>query len=124
MQMMDIIANAPKGFSLLSGDDSLTLPIIAVGGKGVISVISNYAPKQYAECINLALKGKFKEAQKIHYSLYKLMELNFIEPNPVPAKYALSLMKMVNENIRMPLLPLKDESKQLIKKALKEQNFI
>lgn len=124
MQMMDIIANAPKGFSLLSGDDSLTLPIIAVGGKGVISVISNYAPKQYAECINLALKGKFKEAQKIHYSLYKLMELNFIEPNPVPAKYALSLMKMVNENIRMPLLPLKDESKKLIKKALKEQNFI
>lgn len=124
MQMMDIIANAPKGFSLLSGDDSLTLPIIAVGGKGVISVISNYAPKQYAECINLALKGKFKEAQKIHYSLYKLMELNFIEPNPVPAKYALSLMKMVNENIRMPLQPLKDESKKLIKKALKEQNLI
>ncbi len=124
IQMMDIIANAPKGFSLLSGDDALALPVISVGGKGVISVISNYAPKQYSECINLALKGKIKEAQKIHYTLYKLMELNFIEPNPVPVKYALSLMKMANDTIRLPLLPLKDESKKLIKTAMKEQNLI
>lgn len=123
-QMMDIIAEAPKGFSVLSGDDSLALPLIAAGGKGVISVISNYAPKQYAECIDLAIQGKIKEAQKIHYSLYKLLELNFIEPNPAPVKYALSLMKMANDTVRMPLLPLKIENKRLLKAAMKEQNLI
>jgi 4-hydroxy-tetrahydrodipicolinate synthase len=123
-QIMQIIKNAPADFSVLSGDDSVTVPLISVGAKGIISVLSNYAPKQFSECIRLALKGKFKEAQKIHYSLFELMQLNFIEPNPIPVKYIMSLMGLVKEYYRLPLYPLKPESKKKIKQALKDTGFI
>jgi 4-hydroxy-tetrahydrodipicolinate synthase len=118
-QMMHIIKNAPKHFTLYSGDDVLTLPVITMGGKGVISVISNYAPKQFGDCVRAALKGKFTEAYKIHYNLLELMSLNFIETNPSPVKAALSLMGYIKEYLRLPMLPVSEENKEKIKNALK-----
>lgn len=117
-QMMAIIKNAPEHFHLLSGDDALTLPVIAMGGKGIVSVISNYAAKQFSEMVKLALKGKFSDALKIHYHLFDLMQLNFIEPNPMPVKCAMTLLKMSKEIYRMPLLAVKPENKIKIKDAL------
>ncbi|MGA2297259.1 MAG: 4-hydroxy-tetrahydrodipicolinate synthase [FCB group bacterium] len=117
-QMMQIIKHAPNHFNLLSGDDVLTIPIISIGGKGIISVIANYAPKDFGECVRLALRGKYSEAMKIHYQLFELMKLNFIESNPAPAKCALSLMGKIKDSIRLPLLPVSIENKKKIKEAL------
>lgn len=117
-QMMEIIKNAPAHFSLLSGDDALTLPIILIGGKGIVSVIANYAPRQFSTMVNLALKGKHKEALKIHYELFELMQMNFVESNPIPVKCAMSLMGMVQEIYRKPLMPIKPDNKKKMKEAL------
>lgn len=123
-QMMDIIRRAPEHFSLLSGDDYLTVPVTMLGGKGVISTISNYMPKQFGEMTRLALKGKYKEAMKIHYDLFDMMNVNFIETNPVPVKYIMSQMKLLKEIYRLPLLSLKEENKKIIKAEMKKAGLI
>jgi 4-hydroxy-tetrahydrodipicolinate synthase len=123
-QMMNIMAHAPKGFTLMSGDDSLALPAISLGAKGVISVVSNYAPKKFSDTIRLALKGDFASAAKSHYELLELMNLNFVESNPVPVKYAMSLVTGIEDMIRMPLQNLKEGNRKLMKKALKSAGLI
>ncbi|MGB9852545.1 MAG: 4-hydroxy-tetrahydrodipicolinate synthase [Candidatus Kapaibacteriota bacterium] len=123
-QIMNIIADAPANFSVLSGDDSLTLPILALGGKGVVSVISNYAPRQFSEMVRLALQNKIEEARAIHYNLLELMKLNFIEPNPIPVKYIMSLLGFTKEMYRLPLLPLSNQVKNKIKDKLKFAKII
>ena len=123
-QVMNIISKAPEHFAVLSGDDQLTLPMMSIGAKGVISVISNYAPKKFSEMVSLALKGKFIDAAKIHYDLYDLMKLNVIETNPIPVKAALAMMGMIKEIIRMPLLTLTKENNKLMKDALISAGFI
>ncbi len=123
-QIMDIITNADENFSILSGDDALTLPVIYMGGHGVISVLSNIAPKAFSNTVRLALKGKIKEANKAHYDLFDLMRLNFIESNPIPVKAALSLMGLCKEIYRLPLTPIQKENKAIIKVALKAAELI
>lgn len=123
-QMMQIIKYAPKHFALYSGDDALTLPITAIGGMGVISVIANYAPREFSDLVRFALKGDWKKAKELQYGLLELMTLNFIETNPIPVKTALFLMGMLKESFRLPLVPIKSENKQKIKKALKNAKFI
>ncbi|MCX7735917.1 MAG: 4-hydroxy-tetrahydrodipicolinate synthase [Candidatus Kapabacteria bacterium] len=123
-QMMKIIKDAPEGFNLLSGDDIFTLPIIAFGGKGVVSVISNYAPKQFSEMVKNAMNGIFDKARKIHYELMELMELNFIESNPIPVKYALALMKKIDPVYRLPLLEMTKKNKDIFKKAMQNAGLI
>ena len=118
-QIMTIVRHAPEGFSVLSGDDAFTLPMVSVGAKGVVSVISNYAPKQFSEMVNLALSGKFSKALEIHNQLFELMNLNFIEPNPVPVKAAMSMLNLMKFMVRMPLNEIDPENKKLIKDALK-----
>jgi 4-hydroxy-tetrahydrodipicolinate synthase len=118
-QMMEIIKYAPDGFTVLSGDDALTIPAIALGAKGCISVISNYAPAEFAKMIDLALKNKFKEANEIHYKLLDLMNLNFIESNPIPVKYILSVMGFMKDIYRLPLVPMHADNKKKLKAALK-----
>jgi 4-hydroxy-tetrahydrodipicolinate synthase len=103
---------------LLAGDDSLALPIIASGGHGVISVLSNYAPAQFSACINAALSGDFEKARALHYPLFDLMRLNFIETNPIPVKGILSMMGMCEENYRLPMQPLLPENKEKLREAL------
>jgi 4-hydroxy-tetrahydrodipicolinate synthase len=117
-QMMEIIRHRPAHFTLLAGDDSLALPIIASGGHGVISVLSNYAPAQFSACINAALSGDFEKARALHYPLFDLMRLNFIETNPIPVKGILSMMGMCEENYRLPMQPLLPENKEKLREAL------
>jgi len=123
-QIMNIISKAPEHFSVLSGDDQFTLPMMAIGAKGVISVITNYAPKKFSEMVALALKGKFIDAAKIHYELYELMKLNVIETNPIPVKAAMAMMGMIKEMIRMPLLTLTKDNSKLMKDALISAGFL
>jgi len=123
-QISEIIKHAPSNFKVLAGDDSLAIPIILFGGEGVVSVISNYAPKIFSEMINLALEGDFKSAMNIHYELLELYALNFVETNPIPVKAALSLMGLVEENYRLPLIPIRPENKKLLQKAMKKIKLI
>ena len=102
-QVMEIIQGSPPGFSVLSGEDDLTLPIIALGGHGVVSVVSNETPGRMSEMVRLALGGKLLEARAIHYELLDLIHLNFIETNPIPVKAALALMGLIEEEYRLPL---------------------
>ncbi|MFM8437243.1 MAG: 4-hydroxy-tetrahydrodipicolinate synthase [Candidatus Kapaibacterium sp.] len=117
-QMQEIIRSAPAHFSLLAGDDSLALPAIACGARGVIAVISNYAPVMFGNGVRAALDGRFEDSRNLFYSLLPLMKLNFIESNPVPVKYILSRMGMIKENYRLPLVPLTASSKERIREAL------
>lgn len=117
-QMMEIIAHAPEGFALLSGDDSLTLPAIAAGAKGVISVFSNYAPGGFSDLVRSALAGDFAKARERQYHFLELMKLNFIESNPMPVKAALTMMGIIQENLRLPLVPMKPENREKLHSAL------
>ncbi len=123
-QMMEIINNAPPHFTLLSGDDALTLPIISIGGKGVISVLSNYAPEEFGKCVRAALAGNYEEAREMHYKLMELMKLNFVEPNPLPVKFAMSLLGFTSEVYRLPLTAMTDTNKKKMKSALKKAKII
>lgn len=123
-QIMKVIKHSPRNFVVLSGDDATTLPLIAAGAKGVVSVFSNYAPAQLVELVQLALKGNFKAARNIHYKYLKLMDLSFIESNPVPAKAILSLMGIIEGHVRLPLVPLSKNNLMIIQKELKKLNLI
>jgi len=105
-QCMEILRDKPDGFSFLSGEDSLTLPFLALGGDGVISVIGNEAPGQLARLCDAALAGRFGEAREVHERLLPLMEANFVESNPIPVKAALASMGLIENHLRAPLRPL------------------
>jgi 4-hydroxy-tetrahydrodipicolinate synthase len=117
-QCMEIIQNAPVRFNLLSGEDNLTVPLISLGAKGVISVTSNVMPDEFSRMVRFALEGKFEEARAIHYELFDLMKVNFIESNPGPVKAALAMRGIIEEYYRLPLVPVKYESKKRIREVL------
>lgn len=117
-QMMEIIRNAPEGFVLYSGDDALTLPISAIGGEGVISVISNYAPKEFGDAVRDALTCKIETAKEKHFALMELMKLNFIETNPVPVKTAMSIIGLCGDTLRLPLVEMQPENKKNLTDAI------
>ncbi|MDP4198747.1 MAG: 4-hydroxy-tetrahydrodipicolinate synthase [Bacteroidota bacterium] len=119
-QCMEIIRNAPAGFNLLSGEDNLTVPLIALGAKGVVSVASNEVPAEFSRMVRFALDGKFSEARAIHYELLELMKINFIESNPGPVKAALAMMGIIQDQLRLPLVPVKPESRKKIKEVLEQ----
>jgi 4-hydroxy-tetrahydrodipicolinate synthase len=122
IKKMDEIGN--KNFQVLSGNDDLTLPMIAMGAKGVISVVGNVDPARMSQMVNYALEGDFEAAAKMHYELYDLMKVLFIETNPVPAKTALNLMDRPSGNVRLPLAPLKEENKAILKEVLEQLDLI
>lgn len=123
-QIMQIIKYRPKNFAVLSGEDSLTLPIITAGGDGVISVISNEVPKEYSDLTRAALKGDLKRAQELHYKLFELMKANFYESNPIPVKTALHLMGRIDESLRLPLTKISKPNREKLKKVLKDLKLI
>ncbi len=118
-QAMEIIRSRPEGFQLMSGEDTLTLPIIASGGDGVIAVISNEVPKLYGDLTRAALAGNFARAREIQYQLLPLMKANFLESNPIPVKAALSMMGLCNEALRLPLTPLSAKHRDTLAGALR-----
>lgn len=119
-QMMEIIKSASKNFSVLSGDDAITLPLMAVGGVGIISVAANEIPKELSVMVSAALEGNFAKAAKIHYKFLDLMNVNFIESNPIPVKTALAMMGKIEEVFRLPLVPIGKNNRETLKLVLKE----
>lgn len=111
-QMMDVIGQRPEGFAVLSGDDNLTLPLMALGGDGVISVASNIVPKQVSEMVNDALKGNWNEARRHHYRLLPFFKALFLETNPIPIKTALAMKGMLKEIFRSPLCTMEPKHKE------------
>lgn len=123
-QIMDVIEAADNDFAVLSGDDAITLPMIAAGGKGVISVISNEAPKRFNEMVQFALKGDIAKAREIHYELLPLMKANFWESNPTIVKLALHKMGMIEEVLRLPLVPAGEEHNEPLRKLLQSLKLL
>lgn len=123
-QMAAICARAPEGFAVLSGDDSLTLPLGALGGRGVISVVSNQIPGAMSQLCNHMLAGDFAAARALQNRWLSLMEVNFVESNPIPVKYALSRMGLCQPVWRLPLTPPSAAAAQRIDAVLKETNLI
>lgn len=123
-QIMEILRDRPEGFRVLSGDDAITFAMIALGGDGLISVASNEAPELMARMVHLALEGKWDEARALHYRLLPLMELNFIESSPGPVKAGLAMMKIIEENYRLPMVPVQEKSRALLRVALLELGLL
>jgi 4-hydroxy-tetrahydrodipicolinate synthase len=107
-QVMEIIANRPENFKVYSGDDALALSIIANGGDGCISVVANQIPQEFSRMINAALENDLVTARKLHYQFLNLMNLNFIESNPIPVKTTLYWMGLIQNNFRAPIYPMDD----------------
>jgi len=119
-QIMEILRGRPEGFRVISGDDSLTLAMIALGGDGLISVASNEAPELMSRLNNEALAGNWEEARALHYKLLPLMEANFIESSPGPVKAALAMMGLLEESLRLPLVPVQQKTRDRLRGILVE----
>jgi 4-hydroxy-tetrahydrodipicolinate synthase len=118
-QIVDILRDRPAGFSVLSGDDALTLAVLGHGGDGVISVVSNAAPRPMATLVNKALDAAdLPGARELHDRLAPLMQSAFIESNPMPIKAALAMMGKMHEVLRLPLMPLRDELRPIVRESL------
>ena len=118
-QIMDIIKGKPDGFLVISGDDLLTIPIIAVGGSGLISVIGNAYPSQISGIVSYALKNNFKSARDTQFKLLEMIDLMFADGNPAGIKALLSSMNLAENNLRLPLVPVTDQTMDKILKAKK-----
>ena len=118
-QVMEILRQRPAGFAVLSGDDWLTMPVIGAGGDGLVSVVSNQVPAAMTALVHLLLSGDLEKARSWHYRLMPLMDANFLETNPAPAKAALHLMGRIHDVLRLPLLPVSDATREALRTALR-----
>jgi 4-hydroxy-tetrahydrodipicolinate synthase len=123
-QMAAILNAVPDDFIVLSGDDAITLPLIAIGGRGVISVASNEIPRDMARLTRLALDGDFPAARQIHRRVHPLMEINFVESNPIPVKAAMAQMGLLEPVWRLPLVPPKAENGARIRAVLESLELL
>ena len=119
-QVMELIAVRPSGFDLLSGDDNLTLPILALGGEGVVSVASNIAPRLMIRLVTAAREGRLEDARNLHYRLLPLFKGVFLQTNPIPIKYALAAKGMITESYRLPLCALDETDKRKVDAILEQ----
>lgn len=117
-QIMAILRDRPAGFRVLSGDDAMTLPLIALGADGIVSVVSNEAPDLMANLAESALRGEWEAARGLHYRLLPLMEANFLESNPGPVKAALAAMGLLEEHFRLPLVPVQEQTRARVRAVL------
>jgi 4-hydroxy-tetrahydrodipicolinate synthase len=118
-QVSEILTLAPKGFVVLSGDDALAVPMMAVGARGLVSVVSNVAPRETQALCAAALRGDFKKAAALHLKLFPLIKAMFLETNPIPVKAALAMMGLAGASPRLPLTPLSASAKPALRQALK-----
>jgi 4-hydroxy-tetrahydrodipicolinate synthase len=119
-QVMEIIRNRPKGFAVLSGDDAATLPLISIGADGLVSVCANEMPSEISKMVERALDGAFTAARKAHYQILPLMEANFIEASPAPCKFVMKEMGLLEENLRLPLVPVTKKAAETLRAAMRE----
>ncbi len=123
-QVMELIRDRPEGFLVLSGDDAVTLPYMALGAEGVVSVVSNQAPALMGELVGSCRRGDFVAARAVHARLLRLMNLNFVESNPIPVKASLALMELCEESFRLPLAPPSETTRELLRGALRELRLL
>jgi 4-hydroxy-tetrahydrodipicolinate synthase len=123
-QIMEILKHRPAGFGVWSGDDAITVPLIALGADGIISVISNEAPAQFSKMVRLALTGKMPQAVKLHFALLDLMNINFVESSPIPVKAALAMMGRISEEYRLPLVRISDVNRAKLRRVLKAAGLL
>lgn len=119
-QMMQIVKNKPENFLVLSGDDALTLPLIATGFDGVISVVANAYPASFSKMVKLTLANKFTEAREIHYQLIDIIDSLFAEGNPAGVKAFMQFMNLIEDNVRLPLVPVSKELNAIIEKQFND----
>jgi 4-hydroxy-tetrahydrodipicolinate synthase len=122
-QMCEVARLVPDDFIVLSGDDALTLPLMAVGGRGIISVASNVAPGEMVRMVEAAERGDFAAARAAHTKLMRLMLVNFVESNPIPVKAAMAMLGLLEERYRLPMVPPSDGSRTKIAEVLGEMGL-
>jgi 4-hydroxy-tetrahydrodipicolinate synthase len=123
-QMCDICRAVPSDFIVLSGDDALTLPLMAVGGRGIVSVASNQIPAEMVQMVEAAERNDFAAARQVHTRILPLMQINFIEANPIPVKAAMAAMGLLENVYRLPMVPPRQASREKILGVLKEMRLL
>ena len=123
-QMSQVIAACGPDFAVLSGDDTITLPLLAVGGHGVVSVIANIVPRETAEMVHAALDGDWKRARELHYRLFPLARAAFIETNPIPIKEAMAMAGMLDPEFRLPMCRMSDANRERLRAILKPYGLV
>jgi 4-hydroxy-tetrahydrodipicolinate synthase len=123
-QMSQVIAACGPGFSVLSGDDNLTLPLMAIGGHGVISVIANIVPRETADMVHAALEGDIKRARELHYRLFPLARAAFLETNPIPIKEAMAMAGMLEPEFRLPMCRMSDANRETLRGILRQYGLV
>ncbi len=123
-QIMAILRERPAGFRVLSGDDAITLPMLALGADGLISVASNEAPDLMSQMVDAALEGSWERARELHYRLLPLMEVNFIESSPGPVKAALALLGLIEEELRLPLVRVEEKTRARVREVITELGLL
>ena len=124
VQMSEIVASAPSEFFLLSGDDPIAVAVMSVGGRGLISVASNVVPAEMTQIIELAEKGDFAGARKLHLWLLPFLQVNFVESNPIPVKAAMAAMALLEEKYRLPLVPPGNAARDRIMNVLQDLKLL
>lgn len=120
----EVLRSRPEGFRILSGDDSATLALVAMGGDGVISVIANEVPGRFSEMVRLAMAGQIERAREIFFELHPLMMANFLETNPIPVKAALAMMGLIEERYRLPLSPMSPTNRERLRSVLDDLGLL
>ncbi|HYB40381.1 MAG TPA: 4-hydroxy-tetrahydrodipicolinate synthase [Candidatus Methylomirabilis sp.] len=123
-QMTQVILACGPDFSVLSGDDNLTLPLMAVGGRGVVSVIANFVPRETAEMTHAALAGDWKLARDLHHRLFPLSRAMFMETNPIPVKESMAMLGMIEPEFRLPMCRMSDANRVRLKTVLEQQGLL
>lgn len=119
-QIMEILRDRPKNFRVFSGDDATTLPFISLGADGLVSVVSNEIPKDASSMVEAALAGDQKRALKIHNKILAMMEANFIESSPAPCKFVMKEMGLLEETLRLPLVPVTEPTREILRSVMKD----
>jgi 4-hydroxy-tetrahydrodipicolinate synthase len=123
-QMSQVIAACGPDFSVLSGDDNLTLPLMAIGGRGVISVVANLMPRDTSDMVHAALDGDFKRARELHHRLYPMFKAAFMETNPIPIKEAMAMVGMVEPEFRLPMCRMADANRERLRGILRSLGLV
>jgi 4-hydroxy-tetrahydrodipicolinate synthase len=123
-QMSQVIAACGPDFSVLSGDDNITLPLLAIGGSGVVSVIANIVPRETADLVHAALDGDWKRARDLHYRLFPLARAAFLETNPIPIKEAMAMAGMLEPEFRLPMCRMSDANREKLRAILKSYSLV
>jgi 4-hydroxy-tetrahydrodipicolinate synthase len=123
-QMSQVIAACGPDFTVLSGDDNVTLPLMAIGGRGVISVIANIVPRDVADMTHAALDGDWKRARELHYRLFPLARAAFMETNPIPIKEAMAMAGMIEPEFRLPMCRMADANRERLRRVLEPYGLV